>query len=407
MFNEEKDYSLIQQNNADDDDNNNNIKNARILQRSMFLEDGKTIKDIIENKNFNINTLFANGLSPLMYAINLKSIECVDYLLRNGAQVDFLNCNNDTSLNYLLKYYSDTSQCIRNIFLLLLKYNSNVNQPDLYQLQPLQITFKLCKIYFFEQLLKWNGNCEITDENGNTFLHLSVIHQQYNVMIDILLKNYVNINARNMNNQTAFDIAVEQHNLNAIEKLLNYNVVFDYTNKNVANFFNNYLKYNENVKLNAHLIYHLVKRFPTNACFTNILTLKEYQHFYVNIEEIEKMMIINVFDFSSPQPTIIHLDSSNTYFSILMTKIDAVSFPILNQNIFKVCMQNKQMIETYFPTYGNKIMYKVINAHYSAKCLVKPLKELKNFTRTKLHIVPDLPDKILTIIIFLNENKFV
>lgn len=58
------------------------------FKQAIINQNVEKVKNMISNKEVDINTLFNNGWSPLMYAVSTGSFDCVKFLVSNGASVN-------------------------------------------------------------------------------------------------------------------------------------------------------------------------------------------------------------------------------------------------------------------------------------------------------------------------------
>lgn len=158
------------------------------------------------SENINFDT-------PLHIAVCNNDEECVSELLILGAETCVKNENGSTPLH--LAVYNGNA----NIIKLLLKYNADIFAKDINGNIPLHLASRNSSIEVVQILLKEKRNgILIKNSFGSTPLHLAVRAGNIDIVRELLIRGS-NINSRNKNGKTAFDLAKSMGN-REIEKLL-------------------------------------------------------------------------------------------------------------------------------------------------------------------------------------------
>lgn len=230
-------------------------KGYNSLHIAIKMNNYNIIKHIINNIS-NINNKTKNGETSLHISINYNYTQTILLLLHNKADPNILdNINNFTSLHYavgwnnvyivkkLLEYKADPSiqdiygniplvysikENYMQIFDILINTNINVNQWNVdgrIVLHEILYNYTPKTKYFIDKVIPLS-NLLIQDKDGNSCLHLLIIHNIWEDYIDILKKKKINIFSKNSNNKTVIDY-IYPHDIHDVIKLHKYNKFLD------------------------------------------------------------------------------------------------------------------------------------------------------------------------------------
>jgi ankyrin repeat protein len=173
------------------------IIETKIDSPDKYNEVEARIKQMIDN-GFDINSYINAGLTPLLYACELfcknpnPNIKMLEILLNNGADVNKRSLTGkDTPLLFSLK--KNLCSKIENIVEILIDYGADVN------------------------LLETNGKQQSP-------LHIACYQDDYNDIVEILLKKNANVNATDIDNVTPLHLACASHEYESLKLLLEKNI---------------------------------------------------------------------------------------------------------------------------------------------------------------------------------------
>ncbi len=152
----------------------------------------------------------SNAMTILMLASQAGSMEIVEYLLANGAEIDVITATGCTALN------SAIDKSHMNIAKLLISRGADVNIRSPFDgATPLLLATLEQKLDFVKLLLENGANVNARDESGFTAL----MEAGSTEIVQVLLAFGADVNAKNNEGGTALQYAKEQ-NLEEIVELL-------------------------------------------------------------------------------------------------------------------------------------------------------------------------------------------
>ncbi|TDG48585.1 hypothetical protein AWZ03_004914 [Drosophila navojoa] len=154
-------------------------------------------------------------VTPLHCAASSKSVECLLLLLRRKANIN-IGINRRSALHYAID--GDAVDCVE----ILLKYGADPNTPQVYTETPLHTA---CASGFTKcvQLLL-NHNADVRSQFGEgkvTALHLAA-ENDYAECVRLLLEHGADVNCRNASQQTPLHLACLSQSISSVEILLKY-----------------------------------------------------------------------------------------------------------------------------------------------------------------------------------------
>ncbi|KAF1849544.1 uncharacterized protein K460DRAFT_415889 [Cucurbitaria berberidis CBS 394.84] len=150
----------------------------------------------------NINWLDSNGLTPLMHAIKLESFEMVVYLLSEGANVNITGVRGQSALHV------STQERNEWIFELLLKQDGlDIDATDDNGLTAMHLCAKQNNIGFARKLVHAGANLEIKDKSGRdrTPLWIAVKEDKYD-FARMLLKSGAKVDLKSLPQSRSSDV---------------------------------------------------------------------------------------------------------------------------------------------------------------------------------------------------------
>jgi ankyrin repeat protein len=158
---------------------------------------------LIHDQGFDLDVKASdNGSTPLMYAAQNGRVECINFLIGHGADVNAVNNNGLTALHFATD--SHNSEVIK----VLIKHGAKVNTSDLTPLH--RAIQRDCSISLIQVLLE-NGatKCNINAQTslGNTPLHLAIKASRLDVITELVNRGY-NANVQTKDGDTPLHFAV-------------------------------------------------------------------------------------------------------------------------------------------------------------------------------------------------------
>jgi ankyrin repeat protein len=139
-----------------------------VLDTTMTLSNPLTASERLDLDNY------------LIVASSSGSLIAIDWLLRNGAEIDSKTAEGATPL--MLAVTNDKTDAVK----ILLRYNPNVNIKTEYSETPLLAAVKNGNLEIAEALLRDSADIDLADKNGVTALHYASIYG-YFYIADMLL----------------------------------------------------------------------------------------------------------------------------------------------------------------------------------------------------------------------------
>ncbi|KAG4094207.1 ankyrin [Neocallimastix lanati (nom. inval.)] len=213
--------------------NMKDINGRTPLMIAIKEKDYESIKILLScncNKyNIDVNIKDCDDNFPLINSIikfndSNELVDLIDLLIKNGANKDEVNYNEETALHIACKY--NTSEIIPQLIT-----EENVNMKDINGQTPLMVAIKEKNYESIKTLLSCNCNKYSIDVNkkdnyGNSILISTIIkfnhskNQIYSDLIDLLIKNGANKDEVNNEKSTALHLACKYNNHILIPKLI-------------------------------------------------------------------------------------------------------------------------------------------------------------------------------------------
>jgi ankyrin repeat protein len=154
-------------------------------------------------------------VTPLHYAALAGSPDCINLLMRNGAQAN-AGIEKRSALHYAVQ--KNNIRCVY----LLLNYGSNPNPPQIYVETPLHIASEMGFSECLKALL--DAGADVTSQMGNkrnTALHLAA-EDDFSECVKILIEAGAKVNARNLDDQTPLHVACLSQSIETVELLIKH-----------------------------------------------------------------------------------------------------------------------------------------------------------------------------------------
>ena len=172
------------------------------------------MKLLIDNKA-NINYTDENGFNPLNIAIESGNMELTKFLITNGANVNSLMQDGVSLIGYAI------AQNNMDLLQILIENGANVNNTngDSWTDTPLKTASRLGLDNVVRILLTRNADINAVDMNGNTALHTAALNSQLSV-VKLLLEKNPNLDIQNKVGNTALHLAVISGNIDIVGELV-------------------------------------------------------------------------------------------------------------------------------------------------------------------------------------------
>lgn len=172
------------------------------------------IKLLIDNKA-NINYADDDGFNPLNIAIESGDMELTKFLITNGANVNSLMQDGVSLIGYAI------AQNNMDLLQILIENGANVNNTngDSWADTPLMTASRLGLDNVVRILLTRNADINAVDINGNTALHTAALNSQLSV-VKLLLEKNPNLDIQNKVGNTALHLAVISGNIDIVGELV-------------------------------------------------------------------------------------------------------------------------------------------------------------------------------------------
>lgn len=172
------------------------------------------MKLLIDNKA-NINYADEDGFNPLNIAIESGDMELTKFLITNGANVNSLMQDGVSLIGYAI------AQNNMDLLQILIENGANVNNTngDSWTDTPLKTASRLGLDNVVRILLTRNADINAVDMNGNTALHTAALNSQLSV-VKLLLEKNPNLDIQNKVGNTALHLAVISGNIDIVGELV-------------------------------------------------------------------------------------------------------------------------------------------------------------------------------------------
>lgn len=209
--------------------NNGDIESAKLLLenkakikdelliaiKSPIVESRINIMKLLIDNKANINYTDENGFNPLNIAIESGDMELTKFLITNGANVNGLMQDGVSLIGYAI------AQNNMDLLQILIENGANVNNTngDSWADTPLMTASRLGLDNVVRILLTRNADINAVDMNGNTALHTAALNSQLSV-VKLLLEKNPNLDIQNKVGNTALHLAVISGNIDIVGELV-------------------------------------------------------------------------------------------------------------------------------------------------------------------------------------------
>ena len=162
------------------------------LENAIGLGDNDIAKEIIGNMS-SIDEADELGITPLMCAANQCNRELVEYLIKNGANVNLQNSNGESALHIVAGYLYmgfDGYEGRRNITRILLENGANPNIQDAEGNTPLH--YAICKMHheLANTVLEYGGDYDMKNSRGMGALEFAILKKDEEAVSMLLERGF-------------------------------------------------------------------------------------------------------------------------------------------------------------------------------------------------------------------------
>ena len=197
-------------------ENKAKIKDELLIAiKSPIVESRINIMKLLIDNKANINYTDENGFNPLNIAIEGGDMELTKFLITNGANVNSLMQDGVSLIGYAI------AQNNMDLLQILIENGANVNYTggDSWADIPLMTASRLGLDNVVRILLTRNADINAVDMNGNTALHTAALNSQLSV-VKLLLEKNPNLDIQNKVGNTALHLAVISGNIDIVGELV-------------------------------------------------------------------------------------------------------------------------------------------------------------------------------------------
>ena len=168
-----------------------------------------------------VNATNRKNITAFMTACAKGNKDIINVLLNAGADPDKADTDGDTCLHYAARHY-----CHMEVVQALISHGIDVNVTNKKNVTSLMISCRERNKDDVDVLLNAGADPNIADDDGDTCLH-KILHREYlsleydHETLQMLLDHGAPVNAANKNHQTAYMLACDQGNIDAMYALLN------------------------------------------------------------------------------------------------------------------------------------------------------------------------------------------
>lgn len=187
---------ILDEKKADIDINWKNGENRTLLHEaaSKFSEVG-LLKYLIGEKHADINiTAGKNNWTPLHYAVKESNLDCVEYLVDCGANIDKKDVNGDTPLHLAASRYLGKSGY--EICKYLCEHGAYVSQKNNENKTPLDIVLSQNRIgQTIRILFEYGADINWKNENGDTLVHIAATKNEISLLDYVVRGKHLDVNS--------------------------------------------------------------------------------------------------------------------------------------------------------------------------------------------------------------------
>jgi len=224
--------------------------NVNILK--SFVMDLNLIKKILE-KGLNINQEDEERNTLLIYALETRNYETIQYLLEHHANIEVIN-HHIEKIKLLKLNEINFNKENQEILDLLIKYGLDINRKDNDDNTPLIYAINAKNKDMVSYFLNHHDSIQAVNEKiiiidslivnkkiKNYYFSSSIEETSYNIL-EMLINHGLNVNSVDIEGKLPIDYAIEKNNKEVLKLLLNHNANIDYLNNDISLIKNLFVK---------------------------------------------------------------------------------------------------------------------------------------------------------------------
>ena len=197
-----------------------------------------SLAEMLIKRGADVNFATTDGLTILMQAIKSCTSNFAELIITHGADINSQDDKGETALFHALRHSITRDEKAS----LLLQHGANVDHINFVMLTPLMVATKYCHANVLRVLLGSQPNVNAQDINGDTALHFAVQFSGYEEKLKVLVSNGADLNIVNVNSENPLMLALKNLDFEVIRSLLSLGVVVDFqTSRSVSQSWKNTL----------------------------------------------------------------------------------------------------------------------------------------------------------------------
>lgn len=200
-------------------------------------EKNESITKLLMEKGANVNLGNFHGDTPLSLSVKQGNLNLMNLLMEKGADIQHVNEMGNTLLMELCGSSLANRKDQNKMISILIQSGIQINAKNIYGNSALSYALNTKNNHLIKTLLKLGGDVNISDSNGNTLIHKTVLlalferlkNKDLEEVLDILLGSGANPNLKNNDGYTPLHLAIkpskekdEKASVQVVQKLLDY-----------------------------------------------------------------------------------------------------------------------------------------------------------------------------------------
>lgn len=178
----------------------------KLMFKYALLGNKKMLKFLYENCDCDFNTFDNDGNTPLMFTVKSGSREATEYVLKNGANCNYINNFGVSPMHIATRKNSET------LVRVLLEYGADINIQDAYNQTPIFDAVQENNATMINYLYANGADINYHNKEGRTPLMVSAFDKHRQEVLCELIKLGADIHAVDNNKRTAFMHAINNNN---------------------------------------------------------------------------------------------------------------------------------------------------------------------------------------------------
>jgi ankyrin repeat protein len=200
-------------------------------------ERNEPIIKLLMEKGANVNLGNFHGDTPLSLSVKQGNLSLMNLLIQNGADILHVNELGNTLLMEVCGSSFANRKDQNKMISIFIQSGIQINAKNIYGNSALSYALNTRNTHLIKTLLKLGGDVNLSDSNGNTLIHKTVLlalferlkNKDLEEILDILLGSGANPNLKNNDGYTPLHIAIkpakekdEKGSVQVVQKLLDY-----------------------------------------------------------------------------------------------------------------------------------------------------------------------------------------